>query len=1010
MNGFLPPVIFQVQANATQAIASFQKVNAQLSAMEAQALKTGVAVSKMNKALAVGTAVLKGFALAFVVVAAIGVKSLMDIEKSYGRLGQAMANQGLATKANLAATSELVDSYESLGFGSEKAADAMSILVTATGNLEKSNHLLAVAADLARSRQVSLADAASMLVKASGGAAKLFTQYGIALDSTKPKAEATAEAMAKLEAKLKGQAEVYAKTTAGQLAIMKESFGDIAEAVGGKVLPAFNKFLSAIKAVGSFLAKHQEVLFGVATVIAGVLIPTVVLLTKKLYANAAAWVAANLPLIAIVAAVAAVAAAFVYAWNKFDWFRKGFATGLQQMVKGIGFFVQAAGKVAEAIVNKFLLPFRVLLMGLSHLPKVGKYAQAALDFLDKGINGISNTTDTAAAKIKDFGQSLYGLSNKKIKIDFSIPQIKAGQNGAGGIDDTTEAVKALAEALAKAKQDAIDFRYEMIKTATDIRDVWTALIKRDTKDAIRFGLLDPADQLIEKTSTLMASYETASSKFAGANNALAASQRNYENALRSTDKALIASAESALNRAKDVVNSTMDTIKGSLEDLRALQDDIIAEIVNLYQKIEELKKERAKVIADANKEEAKLTKEHLKSLEELNKAHNTKVLDAQKAAAARTAEIIKNSVDQLRGIYRSATQRSIGDIFAGLTFQGNYLKGGTVEKLIGALGLQTGKAKTLADDAAKLSGLGFTQTFIEQVVAQGPDVGHELAQTIIKSTPESISKLQQYWTALDQQSQHGVDAIAQQMNSGLVLATEELTAQLAQVGKDLTDQLAQFTKDLTDETANQVAAYKERLQEIRDATAATVAQIDADINKYQGQIRGLEGALATIQTAPEPSTNAIIPFTPAEVTPVPLTPVTPPTENTPVPVQVVPPKTVAAKAAVEKYVVKPGDTLSAIAKANDISLKQLLADNPKFTTVDKYKGGNMIWSGTTVNITASTNATSQSIANDVGWAIRTSGDVSYGSGVNTSSLAGIAAASAATPAAPQSVSYAFRDR
>ena len=33
--------------------------------------------------------------------------------------------------------------------------------------------------------------------------------------------------------------------------------------------------------------------------------------------------------------------------------------------------------------------------------------------------------------------------------------------------------------------------------------------------------------------------------------------------------------------------------------------------------------------------------------------------------------------------------------------------------------------------------------------------------------------------------------------------------------------------------------------------------------------------------------------------------------------------------------------------------------------------------GVTVNITANTNASSQEIANDVGWSIRTSGDVQY---------------------------------
>jgi LysM repeat protein len=51
-----------------------------------------------------------------------------------------------------------------------------------------------------------------------------------------------------------------------------------------------------------------------------------------------------------------------------------------------------------------------------------------------------------------------------------------------------------------------------------------------------------------------------------------------------------------------------------------------------------------------------------------------------------------------------------------------------------------------------------------------------------------------------------------------------------------------------------------------------------------------------------------------------------------------------------KVTVKSGDTLSAIAKANDVSLKELLAANPKLTTDPKYQGGNMIWSGTKVTI------------------------------------------------------------
>jgi hypothetical protein len=39
MNGFLPPVIFEIQANAAGAIAQFRRVNTELSIMEAKALK-----------------------------------------------------------------------------------------------------------------------------------------------------------------------------------------------------------------------------------------------------------------------------------------------------------------------------------------------------------------------------------------------------------------------------------------------------------------------------------------------------------------------------------------------------------------------------------------------------------------------------------------------------------------------------------------------------------------------------------------------------------------------------------------------------------------------------------------------------------------------------------------------------------------------------------------------------------------------------------------------------------
>ena len=59
------------------------------------------------------------------------------------------------------------------------------------------------------------------------------------------------------------------------------------------------------------------------------------------------------------------------------------------------------------------------------------------------------------------------------------------------------------------------------------------------------------------------------------------------------------------------------------------------------------------------------------------------------------------------------------------------------------------------------------------------------------------------------------------------------------------------------------------------------------------------------------------------------------------------------KSSTEKYTVKRGDTLSKIAKDAGISLNELKQLNPKFESDSKYKGGNLIFAGTKVNLPGS---------------------------------------------------------
>jgi LysM repeat protein len=59
-------------------------------------------------------------------------------------------------------------------------------------------------------------------------------------------------------------------------------------------------------------------------------------------------------------------------------------------------------------------------------------------------------------------------------------------------------------------------------------------------------------------------------------------------------------------------------------------------------------------------------------------------------------------------------------------------------------------------------------------------------------------------------------------------------------------------------------------------------------------------------------------------------------------------KAAATYVAPTKVTVKPGDTLSAIAKANGLTLAEIRKINPVLMSDDKYDNGNMIWSGTKI--------------------------------------------------------------
>ena len=330
----------------------------------------------------------------------------IDVQTQTERLNVALTNIGITSKDAQQGVFAVADSYYQLAFEASDAVGAMARLVSATGDTDQANKLLALSADFARDRHISLNDAATALARATTGNMKAFTQYGITIDKTLPKNQAIAKAFDELNAKIGGQAQAYLKTFAGQWDLMKEKFDNIAQQLGKVLLPIFSLLVKGFGTLADYISNNSTAL----GVFLGILVPTLLAIkamqttlivarvVMQAYAFAsyqaaagsgalriatiALWTAmkAN-PFIAIASAVIAVGAAFVYAWNHFQTFRNVIVTGMQGVVKSIAWLLDSTGKLLRVLAK---------VPGMGFLKGVAEDAEKAATSLRKVSTGMDD--------------------------------------------------------------------------------------------------------------------------------------------------------------------------------------------------------------------------------------------------------------------------------------------------------------------------------------------------------------------------------------------------------------------------------------------------------------------------------------------------------------------------------------------------------------------------------------------------------------------------------------------
>jgi len=190
---------------------------------------------------AIPVPIVAGAAIAVTAIAAM-TAAAADDRAEQEKLEAAITAAGAATATSTQQVNDAIAASQAKAFTDSETRDALQSLVTATGDVTKSTALLSEAQDIARFAGVDLATAADAVAKAQAGNAGALAKLIPGLDKGK---DAT-ETLANAQKAAAGQAELFAKSTEGQMKIAGDSFSELGETVGGAFLPILDELVPAL--------------------------------------------------------------------------------------------------------------------------------------------------------------------------------------------------------------------------------------------------------------------------------------------------------------------------------------------------------------------------------------------------------------------------------------------------------------------------------------------------------------------------------------------------------------------------------------------------------------------------------------------------------------------------------------------------------------------------------------------------------------------------------------------
>lgn len=410
-------VSVDIVGDASTAVRAFQRAQRELSVLEraASVHATGIRakLSRIPSGLKGMGGAVRSAALPLALLGGSSLRAFQEAETANAQLLSSLKNNPKLAGASAEKFRALAAAIQL-----KTAADDESVIsgIAALGNFDLTQRQIEQAiplvVDYARRTGKDVPSAAQVVGKAMLGNAKALKEIGVNFKSTGDRGKDFAGVTDALRAKVGGFAEQEGKTSAGQMAILRNRVGELQEKIGAGLVPVLG-----------FLQRHLSIIGPlVVTLTAGVLAYKATMVIASVVTAAfgttaaAAWTAAALPVALVVAAVVAVG---LLIWK--------FRDKVKAALGAVGRFFAILGR---AIKEAMLAPIRWLVdKWLWAVGLLVKGAAKAFGWMP----GIGGKLKAAAREFDTFrddvNRSLGGIRDKTVSIGVvSVYQNKRDQD------------------------------------------------------------------------------------------------------------------------------------------------------------------------------------------------------------------------------------------------------------------------------------------------------------------------------------------------------------------------------------------------------------------------------------------------------------------------------------------------------------------------------------------------------------------------------------------------------